>query len=527
MRLGVELMHDYALSVGMPEIEKDITVHVYYNFDNLIDADYDTFKPVGVSKEWIRQNVWLNGERYGLGGKEHAFINSSRLDGLHRHFQIQLGAHEFNHAQVYDLIELNLGGDDKTPAEGPLWLVEGTADFFAWQALSEGGIIPYGEVREDRLKYAKRIPDSLEAMETSQGFYSIYNSYDYAMLAVELLASRSGQSSLFQYYASLKPGTTWQDAFNSVFGMTVEEFYDLFEQHRAAGFPKLNIPKLSPTSTPTATPTPVPLSYVNWVLGEDIPQSVRETLEKGVRFVHDYNVSIGMPEIDGEVTFYAYTDFEKLVEAHYNLFEKHRGLSRDYSRERLYDGNFRGIANSGVVFLNMSVLLNLFDGALMSLTGHELVHAQAYHLSGISGSSNPNKISDDGPAWFHEGVASLLPSLALSENGVRRHVDHESERSYAVSADHSGKSLRAFETYGGLLQNDLNYHYSFLAVELLASQASQGSLMEYYASLRSGAAWQTVFKNTFGLSIGEFYDLFEQHEAAGFPKLDIPKFVER
>jgi hypothetical protein len=42
-----------------------------------------------------------------------------------------------------------------------------------------------------------------------------------------------------------QPGATWQEAFNTAFGMTIAEFYVLFEEHRAAGFPEVNIPEFT------------------------------------------------------------------------------------------------------------------------------------------------------------------------------------------------------------------------------------------------------------------------------------------
>ena len=62
-------------------------------------------------------------------------------------------------------------------------------------------------------------------------------------MAGELLASLAGESSLIKYYTNLTIGTTWQKEFQRTFGMTVDEFYELFEEHRAAGFPEVELPK--------------------------------------------------------------------------------------------------------------------------------------------------------------------------------------------------------------------------------------------------------------------------------------------
>ena len=242
VRLGVGLMHDYAVSIGMPEIKKDVAFHVYHNVDSLVDAYSEA---TGLPKNWIPAEELNRIRNYrGFAYGRNVFINTSESDKVPRFFQVGLVAHELVHAQTAVLSGLSFALDSYgIPYAGPLWFDEGAADFLAWQALSEGGIVPYEEMRELFLQNAKRIPEPLKEMATSEGFYSKFNSIDHSILAVELLASRSGQGSLFDYYASLEPGTTWRGQFQETFGIGVSEFYDLFERHRKAGFPELELPK--------------------------------------------------------------------------------------------------------------------------------------------------------------------------------------------------------------------------------------------------------------------------------------------
>ena len=65
-------------------------------------------------------------------------------------------------------------------------------------------------------------------------------------MAAELLAPRAGQRALLEFYALMQPGTSWQMAFEAAFSMTVTEFYELFEEHRAAGLPQLDVPLIKP-----------------------------------------------------------------------------------------------------------------------------------------------------------------------------------------------------------------------------------------------------------------------------------------
>ena len=103
----------------------------------------------------------------------------------------------------------------------------------------------------------------LSTMETRVGFNaSGRHPYTYSALAAELLASRAGASALMRYYANVKRDSTWQVAFHKTFGMTIDQFYGLFEEHRSAGFPKLDIP-----NTPYSRTCPASGSAVVSALG--------------------------------------------------------------------------------------------------------------------------------------------------------------------------------------------------------------------------------------------------------------------
>ena len=132
------------------------------------------------------------------------------------------------------------------PKAGPRWLKSGVDTFLKDRALAEGGVISYDTARNgprglvESAKYVGKQP--LSEMETWTGFSGIQgDAYDYSAMAGELLASLAGESSLIKYYANLKIGTTWQKEFQKSFGMTVDKFYEVFEEHRAAGFPELTL----------------------------------------------------------------------------------------------------------------------------------------------------------------------------------------------------------------------------------------------------------------------------------------------
>ena len=206
----------------MPEITKEILFEVKYHPDAEYTGLYNDIGP----------SVIVNAARLDLGTDS-----------------IYTAAHELSHAQRDALSELNTSDTNVEfpPDGGPVWLEEGNAVFLACHAISESGLWSYENVRNyylNRIKTSPSASGSLEEIEAFSDFHSNgLSSYSYSMLAVELLASFTGQSSLMDYYESLKAGTTWQDVFQSTFGMSVNEFYERFEEHEARGFPSLETPK--------------------------------------------------------------------------------------------------------------------------------------------------------------------------------------------------------------------------------------------------------------------------------------------
>ena len=245
-RHAVQLVHDYAVSLGMPEIKEDITFYLYHNNDAVIAA---YARVTGVSVGDARYG-WDDVEGTGEAGEGWVFVYTSgswvRED--YPFNLMSLSAGEFVGALAYDLSDFFLGGEaDEVPKGGPRWLSSGILTILEIKALEEGGVISYDTARNgpfglvESAKYVGKVP--LSEIETWGGFIGIRGSaYNYSTMAAELLASLAGESSLIKYYANLKVGTTWQKEFQKSFGMTVEEFYQLFEEHRAAGFPDPNRP---------------------------------------------------------------------------------------------------------------------------------------------------------------------------------------------------------------------------------------------------------------------------------------------
>ncbi|MDE2992810.1 MAG: hypothetical protein OXU67_02910 [Chloroflexota bacterium] len=242
IRRAFQLMHQYALSLGLreSEITRDLRI---YAWNQNVDAFIAPYRQRYVRRSAAEARKELKRERgaWSSGGR-YIFIPTSHREAYTTARLMKTPAHELVHVFSSNLSALSKGGPDHlVPPAGPEWINEGGADYLAYRAISWGGVQPYWvtrqHVRHDALRV--RPEGGLAALGSEDGLDRYRNSYDYAMLAVELLVSERGDASYLEYYRSLQPGTTWPAQFQKAFGISVEDFYAKFAAHAAARFPLL------------------------------------------------------------------------------------------------------------------------------------------------------------------------------------------------------------------------------------------------------------------------------------------------
>ena len=234
---GLLAMHNYMMSLGMTELRNDFTIYIYQDSDKLYEA---YARETGRSVEEIKKR-WDGTGQISSGAS--AFINARAV--LHSRVR-------FTARLLYDRYLMEwVDWFDRQPT----WLRLGSGPFHTYRSLSEAGLLSYESERDGPRGFVERgmnIDRALSAFETSDGFNGVRGDPgNHSLLAVELLASHAGPDALMRYYEPLRLGTTWKMIFRAAFGMTVEEFYDLFDAHRMAGFPNVAIPAPKPPP-PTA-----------------------------------------------------------------------------------------------------------------------------------------------------------------------------------------------------------------------------------------------------------------------------------
>jgi len=123
---------------------------------------------------------------------------------------------------------------------GPVWLVEGSAEWAAWDAIFRLHLASRSTIGHMMAQIAAGVDRDrkLKEMEGPNFYRDDPDGRDYglAYAAVESLDPSRGWRTIIAYYRALGNGVLWQTAFRRVFKVSVTRFYRSFEASRATGF---------------------------------------------------------------------------------------------------------------------------------------------------------------------------------------------------------------------------------------------------------------------------------------------------
>ena len=503
--------HDTLTRYGMPDISQTVTIFLYHDSHALEAAVEEV-----AGRTVDAGEITMSSGRSSYGARFIINTASERFQSWSSEArQRQIVGHM---VRIYNSLmsDLSTGApSDEVPPAGPQWLMSGAARYFTWQTLRPSGPESCDTARTSYAGTSVFSDAPLGDLETREGYNATNGASRLSFLAVELLAEQTGPEAVVSYYASLRPGTIWQEAFQAAFGMTVAESYQLFEERRAAGFPRPRCSTLPPLVTMPGAP-----EYIKWEIGSAVrPEYVEDAIE-GARLMQEYAESLGMPEVEGEVIFQIYHNQDEFIAAY------ERVTGGKANRNVLES---TAVAGKGYISLNALRLEqgNTSPESLKKISAHEILHALQHDLAGVKGGSDDHSIPETGPRWLTEGIAEFLAYQALSAADV---LSYDTKRNstdpwgFVKRGEYVDKPLSELETMVGIrAARGSTYSYFLLAAELLASRTGQSSLIHYYTLLPPGTTWQEAFETTFGMTVEEFYVLFEEHRAAGFPEVELPK----
>ena len=121
------------------------------------------------------------------------------------------------------------------PSHGPRWLRLGLSGYAEYTYLAAAGPETIETVRSRLARTARRVELPLSSLETytsgTTPRVEVLTPLSY--FAVEWLAQRAGEKAILEYLRQRSSSEPWQDTFEPVFGISVDDFYEEFEAYRA------------------------------------------------------------------------------------------------------------------------------------------------------------------------------------------------------------------------------------------------------------------------------------------------------
>ena len=265
---------------------------------------------------------------------------------------------------------------------------------------------------------------------------------------------------------------------------------------------------------------PITPEFIKWEVGDAVRPVEERAARLGVQWLFEYAEAIGWPVVGDDITVYFMT-LEPLVyasaiedgtirkgeiESQRDLLSSVRGFARE-------DSNFNRATEEG------DSVYSPYHVA--SLLIHENIHtAFQYDISGLHTGPSSNRQRDESePAWYTEGMARYFDRLITSLHGgdtdflcrdCVRMIDGEYVPVGAIQLSDAEEG------------DTCEYECGALAIELLASIVGQRHIVDFYTMRRPGQTWQQAFEGAFDISVPDFYALYDEHRAAGFPELNPP-----
>ena len=154
--------------------------------------------------------------------------------------RVHVAVHEYIHAWQ-DAV------DGQNGRALPTWFTEGMAEYLAYEAIGDLGLIDQRAVRDFHTWSVQSTPDlpALDSLESPDAFYGEHSKvYSLAFLALDQLLGGATSARLADFYRRAHFTDSWEDAFADSFGMDLSAFYRSFARYRTE--------LIAPTTIPAA-----------------------------------------------------------------------------------------------------------------------------------------------------------------------------------------------------------------------------------------------------------------------------------
>jgi hypothetical protein len=229
---GITLAQQYFGDAG------PIKVYAYTSLDALMDESNQYYKRTADSnaskniKQHMQNGAWI---AYAEGDALWAWISKSKIwQPANIQYAQQLMAHEYFH--IVQNYTSKKTGDD----QAPLWLREASAEYGSYVVIANAGLVDLNRLTKAKIERTRGILNPLSTMETLKGaeVEDTETPYSLGFVAARFIAANYGEPALLRKYWQVRAtSATWQDAFQSAFGVSVDDFYRTFEEYRRTALP--------------------------------------------------------------------------------------------------------------------------------------------------------------------------------------------------------------------------------------------------------------------------------------------------
>ena len=359
-------------------------------------------------------------------------------------------------------------GPDGLHPHGPRWLRVGARLYAEYAYLDAVDAERGRELRDRYISYASWTGESLREIEAPTG--TIRGGWEArGFFAAEWLAERAGAAALLDYYRALASSRDWRHAFERSFGLDVERFYALAEEH---------IDRVAPPLPHHADERDEPVLVL---LGDIMPAAaaaVRQDFERAQFF---FGERLGASEAD--YTAFVAADDASAGEAFQQASARAATPGFCYRASQ---------SNALVMTIDCGTPLREYLGR--------------YHYLNVLGAIGlATDYPHIGPRWLQIGMERF------AEEGYRSVAAGETletVRERLLSGTrHLALTLGDLEA-GRAAGTPAATELSHLAVSWLAERAGERTLVEYLRRRSAADPWSQTFEATFGLSVAEFHEEF-------------------
>ena len=406
-------------------------------------------------------------------------------------------AHEYFH-----VLQWHLSQGDRRGA--PLWVIEGTATY----AGTLYDLARWGEAEAQFGWWwspSRRIPTPLRDLSESSWPNP---EYPLGALATDWLARWSVADGSNERFSPPEPGgpivgveddtyvdffrllpsaETWEAAFEEAFGIALDDFYEAFEEYRAAYGPPLETPHL-------ADDVDKPIL----VFAGEIPAETVARIQAEFEIVRTLFVErLGSGPAD--YTVFVAADWPAAA----SVYRRVLGVVREP-----HCGSSGADWSVHILSCNPTLATSFAWQHFADVTPR-LAPEESLPLA-------PDGYRGYGATWLSRGLVRYVEAAARETVGVQ--TVSETRDSNIASARRAGEPLRDMETSVGLDSVEARPASAliFLAADWLVQHAGERAIFEYYRLLPSSDTWQDAFAGAFGITVDDFYAAFAQYRAAGF-----------